>query len=453
MRIQIITGILLISFSSIFSQEIDSLSFQKKVLESTEVDVLFSYYKQEGIHGAVVGGNGSEELKDVTPTIVVQVPIKNDAKITADLGISSFTSASTSNVNPFDGTPRSTTGASGSTRNTEKVLASPWIASSGPSQQNTLGHANIAYSRSSKDRNFVWNTKVGFSGQYGYSSVNFGGSISKLWNEKNSEVSLGLEAFIDKWSPIYPTELKAYADVNGDTYRGFFSGQTITGSGYKPSNFKKFTSTNRNTFSSSLSFSQILTERLQVSFMTDLVYQSGLLSTPYNRVYFKDVGDSFIQNFHLADDVERLPDTRFKYPIGMRLNYYLSENFVIRSFYRFYNDSWNISSHTAYFELPIKIGNTLTFYPNYRYYTQTQADYFNSYNQNLSTSEFYTSDYDLSKFTSNQLGIGLKIAPPMGIMMLSDKAIWKSIELRFQNYDRSDGLNANIFSFYTKLNF
>ena len=50
--------------------------------------------------------------------------------------------------------------------------------------------------------------------------------------------------------------------------------------------------------------------------------------------------------FHLADDVERLPNQRVKVPVGMRLNYYLNEYLVLRTYYRNYRDNWGIDSNT-----------------------------------------------------------------------------------------------------------
>ena len=86
----------------------------------------------------------------------------------------------------------------------------------------------------------------------------------------------------------------------------------------------------------------------------------------------------------------------------------------------------------------------------YRYYTQTAVDYFYPHNTALSTYEFYTSDYDLSAFSSNQFGAGIRIAPPLGIFRnaeSSSKLRFKSIDLRYNHYERSDDLQANIISF------
>ena len=178
------------------------------------------------------------------------------------------------------------------------------------------------------------------------------------------------------------------------------------------------------------------------------------------RVYFSDVENYFIGNashinnytspenrsvFQLADDIERLPSTRFKLPVGMRFNYYINETFVLRSYYRYYFDDWGISSHTASVELPIKISQKFTLYPSYRYYTQTAADYFNTFDNHLSTSEFYTSDYDLSGFDANQFGFGISYTD-----IFTKARLWKlglkSIDVNYNHYKRSTGLTANYFA-------
>ena len=63
----------------------------------------------------------------------------------------------------------------------------------------------------------------------------------------------------------------------------------ISTGNYMPSKFKDFTSVNRNSYSGSISFSQILSNRLQFSVFLDYVIQEGLLSNPLQRVYFNDV--------------------------------------------------------------------------------------------------------------------------------------------------------------------
>ena len=434
MKHRIVIALLLTSSLS-FSQEKDStnVSYKKRVLESVEVDFLASYYKQDGIHSAVSGGKGTEDLTDITPTIVVAVPLNEDDILTVDAGISAYSSASSSNINPFD------------TNN-----PSPWQASSGASQSDALTSLVVNYSHSSDDRNTVWNAHLSGSVEYDYSSLGFGGGLTKLFNDKNSEFNISANVYLDTWSPIYPKELQDYKSNGNNLNGGIFNNYTIVGNtAYNPTKFSFHENKNRNSFALSLSFSQIVTRKLQFSVFLDVLQQQGLLSTPYQRVYFSDVADSFINEFQLADDIERLPDTRFKLPIGARFNYYVNERLVVRTYYRYYMDNWDISSHTMNIELPVKLSDKFTVFPMYRYYTQQQSKYFAPYEQHVSTEEYYTSDYDLSTFNANQIGFGLNYTD-----IFTNAKVWKfglkNIDVRYNYYKRSDGLDANIVSFGVK---
>ena len=402
-------------------------SFKKRVLESTEVDFLTSFYSQDGDNAAVSGGIGTEELTDFTPTIVVSIPLNEDDVLTIDGGISAYSSASSSNVDPWDGSSP----------------ADPFTASSGASSSDVWANLSGTYSHSSDDRNRIWTAKASFSSEYDYFSIGFGGSYSWLFNDKNTEVGVNANVYLDTWNTVYPYELRFFGNNGRGLSSGFF--RNIQGNGdYDPS-FSEFDSKSRNSYSVGLNFSQILTKNLQASLSLDLVQQEGLLSTPFQRVYFADKEDFYIENFQLADDVEQLPDTRSKIAVGGRLNYFLNAMFVIRTYYRFYTDDWGISSNTAKVEVPVKISEKFTVYPSYRYYDQTAADYFAPYEEHLSTEEFYTSDYDLSKFNANQYGFGIRYTD-----IFTNFHIWqfglKSADLKYNYYKRNTGLTAHLIS-------
>ncbi len=403
-----ITILVLFSTITLIAQETQQdtpETYKKRVLESTEVDFLMSYYTQDGDNAAVTGGIGTEELTDLTPTIVVSIPLNDDDVLTIDAGISAYTSASSSNVNPFDG----------------DAPADPFVASSGASRKDVLTTIIANYSHSSDDRNDIWSANLAVANEYDYFSVGFGGSYTKLFNEKNTEVSIKANVFLDTWNAIYPSELRD-----------------------QPA-FIKFDDESRNSYSLGLGFSQILSKKLQGSLSLDIIQQEGLLSTPFQRVQFADVTDIIVDQFTYGDDVERLPDSRFKIAAGGRLHYYINEIFSLRTFYRYYTDDWGINSHTASIEVPIKITNKFTIYPSYRFYNQTQADHFAPFNQHLSTQEFYTSDFDLSDFDANQYGFGVSYTDIFTKFHISKFGL-KSIDLRFRQYERSTGLSSSLFS-------
>jgi Protein of unknown function (DUF3570) len=469
MKKYLIVFAMLTSFCVVAQEKDSTAVFKKRVLDATEVDFLLSYYNQDGVHSSVSGGMGTEELTDFASNIVISMPLNADDVLTVDVGISAYTSASSSNINPFNSSGSSGGGDDDDDGydDTTGPYGTPWLASSGASGKDTLVNVTANYSHSSDNRNFIWNADVSYSQEYDYSSMGFGGGIAKLFNEKNTELSIKANVYLDQWKPIYPTELHEYSKYGVDFMNsGYFAGVPVydqngdISTSYLPSQFETVQSVDRNSYSLSFSFSQIVTKKLQLSLFCDVLKQEGLLSTPYHRIYFADKENYYIGKteyipvyetpenvgvYRLADDIERLPDTRFKFPLGMRLNYYINEFFKIRTYYRYYSDDWGITAHTANIEVPIKLSDKFTIFPMYRYYTQSASKYFAPFEMHVSTEEYYTSDYDLSKFNSNQYGMGVSY-----LDIFTKANIWKfglkNIDLRYNHYDRSDTLSADIVS-------
>jgi hypothetical protein len=473
--------------TNIVAQSDSTAMYKKRVLESTEVDILSSYFKQEGDNASVTGGIGNEDLTDFTPNIIISMPLNDDAILTVDFGFSTYTSASSSNADPFDSSGASSGEEEDDDDEHEEddddddddpntmITGSPWLASSGASEKDTWVNLTVAYSHYSDDRNKIWSANSSYAKEYDYTSFGLGGGYSRLFNEKNTEIGINANLYLDTWKPVYPTELDTYLEVNGDLTTGFFSTADIldqngsvtekNGNTWNPENFKLINDKGRNTYSLSLAFSQILSRNAQISIFADLVQQNGWLSNPMQRVYFADKSNYFIGNsesisyytskqntdvFMLADDIEQLPDTRLKIPIGMRLNYFINEFITLRTYYRYYTDDWGIHSNTFQIELPIKFLRNFTLYPSFRYYDQTAADYFAPFDSHLSTSTYYTSDYDLSKFNATQYGIGLSYTDIFTHLKIGKFGL-KSVDLKYNNYERNTGLKANYFAFSIKL--
>ena len=175
-----------------------------------------------------------------------------------------------------------------------------------------------------------------------------------------------------------------------------------------------------------------------------MIYQWGLLSTPFHRVYFEDREEA---------DLERLPARRFRIPIFGRLNYYATDYLVLRTFYRFYFDNFGIQSHTINVETPFKFTNFISLYPYYRFHQQQASKYFAPYKAHIQTKDYYTSDNDLSSFSAHMIGGGFKISPPLGIKPAGNRfsthrpLIFRELEVRYGRYWRSNGLRASIISF------
>lgn len=364
---------------------------EKDSLNEIEVNFLYSYYSQDGNHSPVTGGEGTELLTDQTPTVIINVPLGNRRNLYMNLGADFYTSASTGNID--------------------------WDMS-GASAADTRIHANVAYSWQRTDSSSTWSILGGASSEYDYSSISGGLSWTRASRDKNRELTLKGQGFFDRWSLIYPIEMRDQGDL-------------------LPTN-------NRNSYNFSMVYSQVINKRLQGLISAEVVHQRGLLSTPFHRVYLEGRTDAVL---------EKLPDQRWKYPIGLRLNYYVSDFFVMRSYYRYYFDNWGIRGQTIELEPAVKVSPFLSLYPFFRYHTQQGSDYFAPLGVHTAEALFYTSDYDLSTLTSTKFGLGFRYAPLYGLSRMKvgfgrkpRVALWKNLDLRFAKYDRSDGLSAWIGS-------
>jgi len=257
---------------------------------------------------------------------------------------------------------------------------------------------------------------VSYSTEFDYTSFGANLNFSKKTNNKNGEFSARAQAYFDKVSLIYPVELR-------------------TGSGGRDEN--NYATTGRNTYSGSLAWSQIINKQFQILVDGELVYQQGYLGLPFHRVYFKD------NSVH----VENLPPSRLKIPLGLRANYFIGDKFIIRTWYRYYHDDWGISSNALQVETVVKLTPFFSVTPFYRFYQQSAADYFDPYQVHTVADNFYTSNYDLSKFNSDFFGAGLRIAPPNGVFKIQHL---NALELRYGHYKKTTGMNSNIISLNLK---
>jgi hypothetical protein len=362
----------------------------------TQLDILGSYYQQDGEHGAVEGGIGTQQLSDLTPAIILNVPLDSLTRLSANIGTDFYASASTDRI--------------------DQVMSSP-------SAHDARYHADFGYSRQLAHRRTQLGAGAGVSTEYDYFSFNLAASWAHTSADGNRELSVAGQAFFDQVTLITPAELRPGGPNN-----------------------KSYGSDSRQSFNLSVVLSQVLTQRLQVALSTELVAQRGLLSTPFHRVYFREQGGILGQA-----RAESLPRQRYKYPLGLRLSYYATDLLQLRGYYRFYNDDFQVQAHTLELEVPLKITPFFIAYPFYRYHTQTAAEYFAPYLQHSVAEQYYTSDYDLAAFTAHKYGLGLRYSPLYGLSRFHTPfagrvAKLKAVDLRYAHYSQSTGLSADIVS-------
>lgn len=355
-----------------------------------DVDFLFHYYKQDGDNSAVTGGKGTEELKDIATQIIVNIPLDSISQLKVNAGFNYYSSASTDNID---------------------------LNVSSASRDDYRSQFTLDYTRKNTAKKYYYGFITGGSVETDYISISIGGKWGKESRDGNRGVDLLAQAFFDKWMIILPDELRILNQDHIET-------------------------DNRRSYYFSLTYFQVLSKRVQSSLSTEFVYQRGLLSTPFHRAFFEN---------SIIPKVEKLPDERFKFPVGFRLHYFWGDRIIFRLFYRYYYDTFGIRANTINIETPLKISNVFTIYPFYRYHTQTKSTYFQEYGKHLLGEEYFTSDFDLSSFYSHKLGLGLRYSPLFGIAQLktgiSKKPLnLKSFNLRYANYQREDGLKTFLIS-------
>lgn len=373
--------------------------FVKRQLKFEEVNLVSGYYVQDGNNSAVTGGIGTEKLTDLANSFEISFSkldrFNRKHSYTLDFNIDTYTSASSDKIDPLT------------------------ISSASKSDKHI--YPSISWSVNDPVVGFTQGLSYAYSTEYDYKSHGINAFITKLSKDKNTEISVKAGAFFDTYMCILPSELRPYFYPSG-------AERDQEGIDYKP----------RNTFNASLSISQVINQRLQVMAMIEPSFQEGLLSTPFHRVYFTN-GNS---------TVEKLPGTRYKLPIGLRLSYFAGDKTVIRAFYRGYVDDWGMTAHTANLEIPYKITPFFSVSPFYRFNVQSAVRYFKPYAQHITTESFYTSDYDISNFTSQFMGLGLRIATPGGVLGIIP---WNSLELRYGYYSRSNGMIGHSISAHIKI--
>lgn len=376
----------------------DSTQYKDRKLALEEVNFVSSYYHQDGNNSSVTGGIGTEKLTDFANIIDIKFA-KYDKRyrkhtFTLEGGIDTYSSASSDKID--------------------------LTANSSASSHDIRYYPSISWLVENDKKGTGFGLSASASKEFDYQSFGFGINFSKKSKDNNREIGFKAQAFLDQVSLILPIELRTSSGGSG-RYR----------------EHDDYPSSARNSFSGSITYSQIVNQKLQLLFLLDLAWQKGYLSLPFHRVY---TNNGLVHS-------EVLPSSRFKIPIGVRANYFLGDKIVIRSFYRFYHDDWGLTAHSADLETAIKITPFFSVSPFYRYYRQSAIKYFAPYQVHTPADIYYTSNYDLSKFDSHFIGAGFRMAPPSGIF---GNPHFSMIEIRYGHYLRSTNFNSNIISLNLK---
>ena len=385
------SAIIFLLFTIVVSAQ-DSVYVNRRLTEN-DISVLFSYYTQDGDHSAVTGGNGTEKLQIYAPSLSFSHEIDSTHTILFDAGVDLISSASTDRID---------------------------YNMSSASYHDFHFHGTAGFSHYFKKPR----TELGMTGSYDLESDYMSGGVH-LWmyhTDKKAMTSYyaGLETYFDdlRWGRPYfvdkvPLTLVYPSELRDTSWFGIYM---------------------RYSYNLSLGLERVINKRMTIGFFPGINIQTGLLSTPFHRVYFIDED---------KPKVENLPARRIKIPLGLKFNAYIGSSFILNTFYRFYADDFDIRSSTLEIETYYKVSPYFTPSVSLRFYQQTGSEYFSPYKEHLLSETFYTSDYDLSAFYSMKAGIGFRYSPYK--RMFSGWS-FDEINLVYNYYRRSDGLQAHFIS-------
>jgi hypothetical protein len=197
---------------------------------------------------------------------------------------------------------------------------------------------------------------------------------------------------------------------------------------------------NRHSYNLKFGFTQVINKRNILGVYPEFIYQKGLLSTPFHRVYFNN-GDLKVEN---------LPQQRRKGILGFKLNSFIGGRTILKNELDFYADDFGILGFAIANETAVKLNRIISIAPFFRVYFQKGTKYFAPYRVHSIEQDFYTSDYDLSSFNTYKAGINFRYAP---FKYSGKKLAFNELQLRYSFMYRTNNLRAHIISFFINTSF
>ncbi len=149
--------------------------------------------------------------------------------------------------------------------------------------------------------------------------------------------------------------------------------------------------------------SQVATKDLVLGFSFETITEEGFLNNPYRQVRFLDPDEALGYGF----EAERYPRTRTGNAFSARARWYLPYRAAFQADYRFYTDTWDILSHTAELAYTHPLDDEWTFDVHYRFYTQSEAEFFSDLFPREDFQNFLARDKELDSMQSHTLGFGV----------------------------------------------
>jgi hypothetical protein len=180
-----------------------------------------------------------------------------------------------------------------------------------------------------------------------------------------------------------------------------------------------------------VSLTQILTRNLIAGLSEEIISDQGYLGNPYRSFRFLN-GTSY------SWQEEIFPKARTSYTTALNARYHLPETrAAIYGSYRYYQDGWDVKSHT--FELGYEHAwrQNWIFDIHARYYKQTEANFYGDLFNTANEFRYMTRDKQLSAFHSIGAGIGITYELPFKNNLIDKSTVnlyWDHLKFDYENY-------------------
>ncbi len=391
--LQLFSISLFLLISKAQAQQTDSLPRTEDPL--TQFEWRGGLYFQDGNHSAVTGGIGTELLQVYSNAISIKQKYKNRNQLSLSGGIDIITSESTDNID---------------------------FNVSSASAEDAHVYLNADFTKAFDKSETYFSFGTGGSIESDYLSIPIRIALNHSTADRSKTFYIGIESYFDdlRWGRldedyyrpetlIYPKELRSTEWHN---------------------EFWRYTNNLK------YAFSQVIDKRSNIGISGTLSLQKGLLSTPFHRVYFRDG----------SARVELLPSTRLKVPFAVQYNRFLGSNDILKGILGFSFDDFGIISQNLSMEWVRYLKPDFALKLSGRVQNQSASKYFKPIEEHELDSEYYTSDYDLSKFNSFKIGAGFKWLVKQN---QSKRWTFDVLEFKYSFYKRSDNLTAHILTVKT----
>jgi hypothetical protein len=331
-------------------------------------------------------GEDGDRVKDFSVSAIARRMFVDDRFMTLSLTIDGLTGATPSGAIRQD-VPQTFTRPSGNGAYTVPAGVLPLDdtfrdtrASISGSWQQPIGETSLI------------NVGASASKEYDYFHLGLNAKYARDFNKRNTTLSAGIALSMDTFDPVggAPTPLSAMLDV-GDTSN-------------------RLGDQDKDVLDVVVGLTQVISRNLVVQANYSYSMSDGYLTDPYKVLSLVDgtSGDTLLSGVAGPSHqylFESRPDERTKHSIYGQTKYYMNGR-VLDASYRYMTDDWEIDSHTVDLRYRIPFGTDSFFEPHLRFYTQTEAEFYQlSISDAQPLPSFASADYRLGNFDAITAGL------------------------------------------------